>query len=405
MPSLQVEWLWALTMGTAIILLLVVVVVIAVVSSHKRLMSAQKQKLEIIQRSEKKYRTLIESMQESAFIVDNRNKILFANLKFCKLVEITKKNILGKNILDVIPQKDSTELMNSIDRIFQTGISNKLIHCFNLEKKTRWLETTFVPQYDNSSNIISVMAISRDTTKRKLMEDKLKDLVSKLQDQQAMLKTLTSEVIKAQENERARISRELHDEIGQTLTAISMNLEMINKQGYSGKEELTKWISDCKKLVHRTMENIHRFSYNLRPSILDNLGLLPAIRSHIRGFSERTGIDVEMEDDGVVNKLGDEIKTILFRVMQEALNNVAKHSNAQNVCINISMQKNSILLRITDDGVGFDVDTQSTKKPEEGGLGLLGIRERVGFVGGNLSITSKQNFGTTLKVDIPFGEA
>ncbi|MEE9238407.1 MAG: histidine kinase [Thermodesulfobacteriota bacterium] len=392
-------------MGTAMLLFFVIIIVVAVVISHKRLISAQRDKLEIIQKSEKKYRILIESMQEAAFIVDNKRKILFANSRFCQLMAIVRENILGKNILDLITSKDSTKLLNSIDHVFLTGIIKILIHSFHLVSKSCCLETTFVPQYDDHSNIISVMAISRDTTKRKLMEDQLKDLVRTLQDQQAMLKTLSSEVIKAQEKERARISRELHDEIGQTLTAISLNLEMINKQGYSGKEELTKWITDCKKLVHRTMENIHRFSYDLRPSVLDNLGLLPAIRSHIRGFSKRTGIDVEMEDDGAVKKLDEEIKTILYRVMQEALNNVAKHSSAHKVCINISKEKNSILLRITDDGIGFDPDELSSIKPEKGGLGLLGIRERVGVVGGNLSITSKQNSGTILKVDIPFGEA
>ncbi len=219
---------------------------------------------------------------------------------------------------------------------------------------------------------------------------------------ESILKSLSFEVIKAQEKERLRLSRNLHDEIGQTLTAINLNLELINKKGEA--KDVDKWIMDCQNLVDKTIDDVHRISYELRPSVLDNLGLLQAFRSHVRGYIIRTGIDVELNDEDSIYNLDNKIKTTLYRVMQEALNNVAKHADAKKVIINIHREKNSVLLRITDDGCGFNLYKQRAVDPKNGGLGLRGIQERIENVSGEFTILSKEKIGTTLKIDIPIGE-
>ncbi|MBL7029643.1 MAG: sensor histidine kinase [Candidatus Marinimicrobia bacterium] len=234
-------------------------------------------------------------------------------------------------------------------------------------------------------------------------EKKYKKLSETLRIQKEKLKILSNELRNTQERERVRISRNLHDEIGQTLTAISLNLELINKNGKT--KDLDKWIMDCQNLIDKTIDDVHRISYELRPSVLDNLGIFQAFRTHIRGFINRTGIDVELNDEDSIYNLDDKIKTTLYRVMQEALNNVAKHADAQKVIINIYREKKSVLLRITDDGSGFDLDNKMVVKPENGGLGLQGIQERVWSVGGEFTILSKEKIGTTLKIDIPLGES
>jgi len=251
--------------------------------------------------------------------------------------------------------------------------------------------------------LITIVLIAVITSHKRLMNAKDEKLAI-IEESQAKLRALSNELIQTQENERARISRELHDEIGQTLTAVNLNLEMINGEGDIKESDLSKWIDDCQKLVQKTLKNIHRFSHDLRPTVLDNLGLLPAIRTHVNGFKERTGITVEIEDEGEVHDLKDNLNTILYRVTQEALNNVLKHAEAHNVMITITRNENVIILRITDDGIGFDREKKMVSIPGNSGLGLPGMRERIQLVGGELSVSSKNGIGTTLMVEIPLNE-
>jgi len=402
----SIEFWWVLVIGTLVFLTLSVVIITAIGLSRNRLLKVQKDKLNVVEASEKKYKNLVESIDDAVFVVDAKGKILFINSVFTNILKSNQESIRGKNLKDVFTDKsDVASLIQCINRVFNSGKPEKAEHQIYTGHSSYWFETKLVPRLDSSGDFVSLLCISRDMTVRRQTEDERKKLVATLESQQKTLKSLATEVIKAQESERARISRDLHDEFGQALTAISINLEIMNQSQSLEVEELKSKILDCKKIVKKTMRDIHRFSFELRPTMLDDLGLLPAIRSHIRGFSNRTGIDVEMDGDRTVNKLDEDIKTILYRVMQEALNNVAKHSAAHKVSINIRTYNNSIILDIKDDGVGFDPYEQPSTISEEGGLGLQGIRERVRIVGGNLSISSKQNSGTTLKVDIPYGKA
>lgn len=412
MSTSSVDFLWTLIIGTMVLLLLAIIIIASVMASHRQQVQVQREKLralqeseQVLRESEKKYRTLVESMEEAVFVVDVSGKILFTNTRFTQLIRSTKGKIIGKKLPDVFPGKETDKLMNCLDRVFATWKGDKTEHQFKMDYDSYWFETTLVPQFDRERNIVSVLGISRDMTERRKMEDQLKDLVVTLRSQQETLKSLSSEVIRAQEAERQRISRELHDEIGQALTAISLNLEMIKQQHTGERKDLTIRITDCRELVEKTMGDIHRFSYELRPSMLDDLGLLPAMQSHGRSFIQRTGIDVNISGSQSVENLDNEMKTVLYRVFQEGLNNIAKHADAHSVDIDISKQGGIISLQISDDGKGFDVDKLPSVDPGKGGLGLQGIRERVSFVGGHLSLVSKPGAGTTLIVDIPYGEA
>jgi signal transduction histidine kinase len=229
-------------------------------------------------------------------------------------------------------------------------------------------------------------------------------LVATLKNQQDTLKLLSKEVIMAQEEERARISRDIHDEIGQALTALTFNLELL-KNPENQKEEIEKRIEDCKRLVETTIEDVRRFSYELRPTILDDLGLLPAFQSHARGYKERTGIEIQINVIRDIDEINDELKTVLYRIFQESLNNIAKHAHASRVIIDLTHQGNKLNFKIQDNGVGFNTDAVLNRSIDAGGLGIKGIRERVELIGGKLNLKSKPNKGTELWVSIPYGEA
>ncbi|MFQ6608825.1 MAG: sensor histidine kinase [Fidelibacterota bacterium] len=193
--------------------------------------------------------------------------------------------------------------------------------------------------------------------------------------------------------------------MGQALTAISLDLEIIRQQDSFQEKETRKRITDCIGLIQETMEDIHRFSHELHPAVLDELGLLPAIRSHIRGFTDMTGIIVEVKGVPEVENIDSEIKTVLYRVIQEGLNNVAKHAKVQSVVVDIGKHRDAIYLRIEDKGRGFDLESLAKSELGKVGLGLQGMKERVKLVGGRLHVESKPSEGTKLFANIPYGEA
>ncbi|MFH1851828.1 MAG: PAS domain-containing sensor histidine kinase [Candidatus Neomarinimicrobiota bacterium] len=358
----------------------------------------------VILESEKKYRTLVESMDDAVFIVNSRGKITFANTRFADLVQYPCEVLIGKHPDTILGGPDNNPLFNSIERVFQSGKTDQTEHLLLVNGKSLWFETSLVPQYDIHGSRVSVLGISRDITVQKQTKVQLEALVATLKSQQDTLKQLSGEVIRAQEKERKRISRELHDEIGQAMTAISFNLQII--QQISGKHGPALWqqVRDCQKLVQDTAQNIHRFSFELRPSLLDDMGLLPAIKAHARRYSERTGIEVTIQNDEAIENTAPEIKTVLYRVFQEGLNNIAKHARADRVTVILRLTDGAIDLKINDNGTGFET-TAAAGRTVGRGLGLTGIRERAKLVGGEVTIESVPGTGTSLALHIPYGNA
>ncbi|MEW6304983.1 MAG: histidine kinase [Verrucomicrobiota bacterium] len=214
------------------------------------------------------------------------------------------------------------------------------------------------------------------------------------------LRNLSRKILHVQEEERTRISRELHDEVGQALTAINVNLTMLKRNGSSRSAALKKKFSDTQTLLEQTMENVHRFARELRPAMLDDLGLLPALRSYTKAFTERTSIRIRFQASALAEKLDRERKTVVFRVAQESLNNVAKHAHATRVDLTIQKVKDGITMSVKDNGRSFSVERKTGKGNKR--LGLLGMQERVRLVNGTFGIESAPGKGTTIRIDIPF---
>jgi signal transduction histidine kinase len=215
---------------------------------------------------------------------------------------------------------------------------------------------------------------------------------------------LRRKLLHAQEEERRRIARELHDQMGQNLTALNVGLKsLLDDQSRSG---LGSRVQHLQELATQTARDLHRVAVELRPAALDDLGLVKAIRALIETWSTRYRIDVDFEA-GQYNAAGisSEIETILYRIIQEALNNVAKHSGATRVALVLRRTEEQVQAIIEDDGRGFDAPGTSQSGNGSGRLGLLGIRERLGIVGGNFKIESAPKRGATLFVRIPIPKA
>ena len=220
-----------------------------------------------------------------------------------------------------------------------------------------------------------------------------------------------SQIIDAQEQERKRIARELHDETSQVLTSLLISLAVLEESITTS--EARNRIADTRTLAHQTLRAIRNLSIDLRPSALDDLGLLPALRWYIKEYQQKCSIEVEFQATGFKERLPAEIETALYRIVQESLTNTARHANAHKVCITLKEEVDEVHATISDDGCGFDIQAlQKTSVQERGpglesgsglgrGLGLIGMQERAVLLDGSLDITSHPGQGTTVEVHIP----
>jgi signal transduction histidine kinase len=258
----------------------------------------------------------------------------------------------------------------------------------------------------------SNLDLENEIAQRKAMEAALKKserhyskLLAQSERLQEQLRQLSRQILLTQEEERREISRELHDVIAQTLTGINLRLAALKKDAALDTKGLDRNIARTQKLVEKSVNIVHQFARELRPAVLDDLGLIPALHSFVKIFSKRTRIHVRLKVFAGVEHLDgnndNEKRTALYRIAQEALNNVARHAKAGRVELNIQKIHRAVRMEISDDGKSFEVEHVLRARGNKQ-LGLLGMRERVEMVGGTFCVESGPGKGTTVRVEIPF---
>jgi signal transduction histidine kinase len=210
------------------------------------------------------------------------------------------------------------------------------------------------------------------------------------------IRSLSAQLRHAQEEERRTISRELHDDVGQQLTAMRMELGTLERLRTAGDGEFDARVAELKGIAEQSLHLVRDIAAGLRPAVLDDLGLAAAIQKQAREFSKRTGVDVSVDVDGPFDVLRDPHRTYIYRIVQEALTNCAKHANARHITVTLVDRGAVTELTVADDGVGFD----STRVPKNG-LGLIGMEERVRELGGVARVQSMPGRGTTIQATIP----
>ena len=212
-------------------------------------------------------------------------------------------------------------------------------------------------------------------------------------------KMRATQIINAQEQERKRIARELHDETSQVLTSLLISLAVLEETTTTpeGRER----IAETRTLAHQTLRAIRNLSIDLRPSALDDLGLLPALRWYVKEYQQKSSIQVDFQATGFKDRLPPEMETALYRIVQESLTNVAKHAQAHHVTINLREAADAVYATMSDDGRGFDIEELQKTTDRDRGLGLVGMQERALLLNGTLTINSRPHGGTTVHVAIP----
>jgi signal transduction histidine kinase len=237
--------------------------------------------------------------------------------------------------------------------------------------------------------------------KLKKTEQHYSRLLKQSRNMQENLRHLSRQILLAQEEERKEISRELHDEIAQALSGINVHLATLKVETAANSHGLKEKITHTQRLVEKSVNIVHRFARDLRPTLLDDLGLIPALHSYMKGFTKRTRITIRFKAFPGVERLNNVKRTVLYRVAQAALTNVAQHAHASLVKVEIQKKHRSVHMSIRDNGKSFEVERVLYAKKNKR-LGLLGMRERVEMVGGSFKVESVKGSGTMIGAQIPF---
>lgn len=252
----------------------------------------------------------------------------------------------------------------------------------------------------------SVKDLKLEVAQRKAVEKSLRaselttrTLLRKARQMQEELRHLSRQLLSAQEAERRKISRELHDVIASTLTGINVRLAALKIESAASTQGLRQKIASTQQLVEKSVEIVHRFARELRPSVLDDLGLIPALQSFMKTFLADTGVRVSLTAFADIEQSDSMLRTVLYRIAQEALTNVARHAHATRAEVSIKKHDGLISMEVKDDGCGFPVNVKSNSK-KHNRLGLLGMRERIEMIGGTFSITSSPGHPTIVRVAV-----
>jgi PAS domain S-box-containing protein len=335
--------------------------------------------------SEQRYRELFENSRDAIYVHDINGRYTSVNHAAEELCGYDRAEIIGKHYSNFIAPSYLREARESfcrkLDVPMETTYEAEVI-CKDGTRKAVEVSSRMIYQ---DGEPFAVQGTVRDITELKRA--------------QRTLQTYSQRLIQAQEAERESMSRELHDEVGQALTAISMNLEWIHRTGQPS-EAVAARIHESIEVIDDTLRRVRELSLELRPALLDDLGLAAALSWYAERFSARTGIVTEVIGECPHDRTRRAAQTALFRIAQEALTNTARHSRASKAVINLDQRDGHLQMSISDDGVGFDSDALLNGSPVMA-LGLRGMQERALALNGSLQINSLPGSGTRLIVAVP----
>ncbi len=372
---------------------------------------ARKAAQEATEESELKFRSVVESARDAIVTIDAAGRVVALNRGAEHMFGYKRSELLGKVFTRLVPPGRRALTRYQLRRLV-SGNARQLLQrpletCGQHRDGSEFPAELSVATWKTRDGVF-LTGIVRDIRERKQAETALREsrehyihLFEEARAMQENLRQLSNKVLTAQEEERRHISRELHDEIGQTLTAANVSIAMLRSHAQSDPEFARK-VESAQALLEQSMEMVHRFARELRPPMLDHLGPFAAMQNYVKTYTERTGVAVELENTADVRKLNVQQGTVLYRIAQECLTNVYKHAGASKVKIKLSEHGNQVCLEISDNGRGAPDPTVDPAAPAADRLGLIGMQERVRLVHGTLSIDSQPRRGTTVRVQIPF---
>lgn len=345
-----------------------------------------------LQGAEHPYRVLVETMNEGAATLSSEGLVLFANSRFAKMLGAPLTRLVGSRIFDCVPV-DQRKRLRAILASGRRGAGDLDIRSPSGRRALLRLSFNVL----NAAGVSAICVIATELTE-------LVEANEALRVNEDALRHLSTRLLKLQDEERRRISRDLHDVTGQKLAVQAMTLgQLLKTESGNGNNTARKALSDCLDLANQISSEIRTLSYLLHPPLLDELGLLSAVRWCTQGFEKRTGIQVEVAIPRGLPRLSPDREVALFRVVQEALANVHRHSGSKSARVQVRASKHEIVLEVRDRGKGMPA---AALKASDGiacvfGVGIQGMRERIRLVSGSLDVTSAPGRGTVVRATLP----
>lgn len=385
----------------------------------------RKQAEKKLRESEENYRVIVNQAVAGIFKLDLEGNVTFSNQRFGEMLEYGGEELLEMNAQQIVYSEDVPRNNWLFKRLKNQGLS------YEIEKRLVrkdgslvWVNNQVSPVFNSAGDPKSVIVVSVDITERRHAKEALQQVNDELEHRvakrtrqlsdlnedlrkeiemrervEAERERLLRRVVSAQEDEQQRIARNMHDQLGQNLSALALKLSAL-KNDYDTQPELREHFASLKKIVRQLDADVDFLVRELRPTALDDFGLVVAVSNYIKNWSKHFSIRAELHTVGMgKDRLTHEIETALYRVTQEALTNVAKHARAENVDVILERRSDSVSVLIEDDGIGFDAERAFGA--DEKGFGLIGMRERAALAGGVLRIESGAGRGATVVVRIP----
>ena len=339
---------------------------------------------------------IVDSAMDAILTVDDEHKIVLFNHAAEQVFGCRREEALGGPLERFIPQRFRAAHHGHVDNFGRTGVTSRRMG----DTTTLWalrtdgsefpIEASISQASENGLHFYTV--ILRDISLRKQSEDALRR-------SQQELRELSAQVLEAREEEKTRIARELHDELGQLLTALKMDLAWLRERLPAGQTEIAAKAAQMHAMLEQTVSSTRRIAADLRPLMLDDLGLADAAGWLVDDFARRSGVhcELQMPGDGAFDGMDGNIATAVYRALQESLTNIARHSGAKNAWITLAIDDGGLRLEVEDDGRGI----QPADLAKAGSLGLKGMRERMSYLGGSLDVATAPRGGTHVRARLP----
>ncbi|MBW1896391.1 MAG: PAS domain S-box protein [Deltaproteobacteria bacterium] len=364
--------------------------------------TAEQLKLELSERrrieeslrlSEQRFRSVVQTAGDAIMTIDSTGKIVFWNDAAEDIFGYSAEEVTGKVLTFIMPERFREDHRKGLEQAVSTGksgIIGKTVDRVGRRKNGEEFPVELSLASWKTQEGVFFTGFVRDVTRRKRAEQEIRHL--------------SRQLISVIEEERKRLARDLHDEFGQALTTLHFGIEALRNSLPAELENLKTSCDEFIRLIQELGEDIRNIASELRPGMLDHLGLVPTLEWYIADFATRMGgLHIDFQAIGIKDRPDSEIEIVLYRILQEALNNIAKHSKAEHVDVLLTYSHPKLIFTIKDDGVGFEQAEEGMlpSGSQQGGIGLLGMRERVGSVGGKVDIRSKSEEGTMIRVELP----
>ena len=365
-------------------------VILRDITARKLEVAARKHAEEALRDSAERYQRLVELVPDAIWL-ERDNQIAFAN-RACLLLlgADSQAQVLMRSPLEFIHPDFHTAAAQRRTRLTAALEANPLMEKRIVRVDGSVIDVEIAEAAWHDEGGVAILAVLRDVTERKRAERELRD-------SRELLRELSGALQAVREEEKTRIARELHDELGQALTGLKMDLAQVVSMLEPQQVEIIRRTGAMRSLIESTVAGVRRLATELRPLMLDDLGLVATMEWLANDFARRTGIQVHVHLPGTDFEAGPELSTTLFRVLQESLTNVSRHAQASEVHIALTEEDGMIRLRVDDNGRGID----RVSDPKRKSFGLLGMRERADMLGGQVTVNSSPGSGTSVLMAIP----